>query len=147
MPVATIKFSQFANGGNLSDSDLIVGLKTGINSSFIPATEPAFWNIVTTDTQMISDQGYIVNSSIPITLALPITSNYGDEIAISSLGTGGWIVSQINYQTITITNTTTPGVAGSISSTGSTDSIRLVCTIDNLSWTTSGGPQGNILVT
>ncbi len=144
MAVATIKFSQFANGGVINDSDLVVGLQSGINSYFVPGSEPAFWSIVTTNTQMSANQGYIVNSASPITLNLPLTSLVGDEIAISSLGMGGWIVSQNNSQSITLTWKTTIGVGGSISSTSPTDSLRLVCVVENLQWTSSGGPQGNI---
>lgn len=147
MAVATIKFSQFLDGGTLNGSDLVVGLKSSVNSYFIPSGEGDYWSIVTSNTQMLSNHGYIVNSATPIILALPVTSVVGDEIAVSSLGTGGWTVSQITSQRITITNTTTPGVPGGISSTSATDSIRLVCNIQNIGWTTSGGPQGGILVT
>ena len=144
--VQTVKFSDFINGGVLNDSDIVVGLQAGANAQFTSNNPLGAWTVVTTDTVMVSNNGYIVDSVSPITLTLPHASNVGDQIAISSLGTGGWIINQTAGQSITITISSTVGVGGSVFSSSATDSIRLVCNVANLGWTTSGGPQGNILV-
>lgn len=146
MAVATIKFSEFVDGGILSTSDVVVGLKSSVNSFFSADNILTNWLVVSSNTVMSANTGYIVNSASPITLTLPLVSAPGDQLAISSLGVGGWIIAQNAGQSITITNTTTVGVTGSLSSTGPTDSVRLVCSVANLAWTTSGGPQGSLLL-
>lgn len=148
MSVSTIKFSQFINGGALTSADTVVGLSTGANTKFSVSGNAAFtWNVVATNTTMATNSGYITNSSSQIQLTLPTTSAVGDELAISGLGTGGWIVKQAAGQSITISpTTTTVGTGGSLASTNKSDSMRLVCTVANTTWNALGGPQGSLTI-
>lgn len=148
MSVSTIKFSQFANGGALTSADTVVGLLTGVNTKFSVAGNAAFaWHAVTTNTTMVTNSGYITNSASQIQLTLPTTSAVGEELAISGLGTGGWILKQAAGQSITISpSTTTVGTGGSLASTNKSDSMRLVCTVANTTWNALGGPQGSLTI-
>ena len=194
--VAVLKFSEFANAGNLTNNDTTVGLHGGVNAffnnpwTFLPPGSTASrptpsasiyyqlrlntdtglyeyynpttltwdvlstsmvsfqWHQVSAPTQMISNNGYIVTNNVSrVLLTLPTTSDVGDEIAISPLGTAGWGIVQGAGQYVQIgTVTSTAGATGSIDSMTGTDSVRLVCNVQNLGWTTSGGPQGSLSI-
>lgn len=104
------------------------------------------WSVVTiASTSMITDFGYIVNyGGGQAQLILPTTSSQGDVLEIAGQSAGGWIISQNALQSVHIgTSVTTVGVAGSIASSHSTDSIRLVCITDDLEWTCLGAPQSS----
>jgi len=106
-------------------------------------SQPFSWIDVTATTEaMTSNHGYLADNSSLVSLSLPAVSAVGDEIAISGKGTGGWIITQGAGQQIHIGNvSSTIGVTGSVASTNYTDSVRLVCTVADLTWTTTGGPQ------
>lgn len=91
---------------------------------------------------MVSDTTYQANNAALVTLTLPATSSAGDEIQITGLGAGGWIVAQNAGQNIQIGNaSTTVGVAGSIASTNRYDGVSLICSVANTTWQTISGPQ------
>ena len=148
MSVSTIKFSDFLNGSSLTSSDTVVGLRSSANTLFSVAGSAAFaWSAVTINTTMVANRGYITNSASQIQLTLPATSAVGDELAISGLGVGGWIIKQAAGQSITIApSTTTVGIGGSLASTNKSYSVRLVCTVANATWNTLGGPQGSLTI-
>ena len=106
------------------------------------------WTHVTGTSQtMAANAGYIADNVGLVTLALPATSNIGDELFIVGKGSGGWTVSQVGSQTIIIgSSSSTPGSGGSIASSNAKDSIYLVCTVANTEWTSVGGPQGAITI-
>ena len=94
---------------------------------------------------MISNQGYVADNAGQVNLSLPVSSRFGDEIAVSGKGAGGWIITMNAGQSIAIgTVSTTSG--GSVASQSYTDSVRLVCIVPNFQWTTTGGPQGNLTI-
>jgi len=105
------------------------------------------WNQVTISGNMASNNGYITNSGSLITLALPAASNVGDELSIIGKGAGGWSISQATGQLIHIGNlASTSGASGSVASTNQYDTLDLVCTVANTTWTAWGGPQGNLTI-
>lgn len=106
------------------------------------------WNEITTTTDnMLPNNGYIANNGGLVTLSLPSTANVGDVIYIVGKGSGGWKVGQAAGQQIIMgSSATTIGAGGSIASTNQYDSIALVCTIANTTWTVLGGPQGIITI-
>lgn len=73
------------------------------------------WTVVTTDTQMAGNNGYIVNSSDLLTLTLPLSSSLaiGDTVRLNGIGTGGWKIAQNPSQSILLGNmqieNTSPG--------------------------------------
>jgi hypothetical protein len=106
------------------------------------------WNEITGTTQtMAADQGYVTNNAGLVTLTLPTTAAFGTVINIVGKGAGGWKVAQNAGQNIQLgSSSSTVGVAGYIESTNQFDSIDLLCTTANTTWTAIGGPQGNITV-
>lgn len=103
------------------------------------------WTDVTATSQnMSADNGYTSNNASLVTLTLPITAVYGTFIDIIGKGAGGWKIAQNAGQNIQIgTSSTTVGVGGSVSSTNRFDSIRLICTTANTTWTAHGAPQSS----
>lgn len=115
-----------------------------IEASTPPTLFP--WNFVTgTSASMVSNNGYITNNNSQVGLLLPASSAFGDEIAVSGYGSGGFIITQNAGQNIIIDPTsTTAGVTGSIASVTRYCSLRLVCVVGNTTWTTTGGIQGYV---
>lgn len=110
---------------------------TGASTSWVTVTG--------TSAMMVTDQGYIANNSGLVTLTLPSTSSVGDPLYIIGQGAGGWSIAQSAGQQIIIGNKqSTIGVTGSVASTNQYDSLSLICTVENTTWTTLGGPQGEL---
>lgn len=105
------------------------------------------YNTVTGTTQlMANNNGYITNNSSQITLTLPATSPIGSILEIIGLGAGGWKIGQTAGQNVQIGSvSSTVGTSGSVVSSNQFDSIRLVCIVANLTWSTIGAPQSNLL--
>ena len=145
MAINTLKFSQFVNGGALQSNNTIVGLKSSLNTAFTANTLEEFsWQTVTTTPfPMFGNNGYVPNNNSSIVqFVLPVTSNFGDEIAISGMGSALFRITQGAGQSIIISpNITTVGVTGSVTSVNQYGSLRLVCIVANLTWTTTGGVQ------
>ena len=115
----------------------------------IAATESGgfTWQHITTSSiTMVSFNGYIVDDGSAVTLALPTTSAYGDNITIVGKGAGLWSISQAASQFVIAGGvTSTPGVGGSVTATAVSDSITLICTTPNLGWTDTA-ISGNLVV-
>lgn len=93
------------------------------------------WLVVTVDTLMSSNIGYIANSGSLITLTLPVTAAVGDIIRITGKGVGGWTIAQNVGQFIQFGSVaTTTGVGGSLSSNDPSDSVELVCVTTDTEW-------------
>ncbi len=108
------------------------------------------WSVVTGATQaMTTNNGYVANYTGGGTLVftLPTTSSVGDALYISGLGSSGWQIAQNAGQTIIIGSlSSTTGVTGAVSSTNQFDSLKLICVTANLTWSISGGAQGNLTI-
>lgn len=106
------------------------------------------WVEVTGTTQLMAvGHGYKANNASVVTLTLPVSSGFGDQINIMGFGAGGWHVAQGTGQKITIGSTTsTAGSSGYIESVNQFDSVVLICMEDNLTWQCLGAPQGNLTV-
>ncbi len=105
------------------------------------------WNEVTTTSRvMVPNNGYVTNNVALVTLTMPAVAKFGSILEIAGSGAGGWSASCGAGQSIIIGNVNS-SAGGTIASTQKSDSIRLVCIVANLTWTTVGGPQGNISVT
>lgn len=126
-----------------------VSVSVGPGSITISGTGSGIgWNEITGASQtMAPDQGYVTNNAGLVTLTLPAVAAFGTVINIVGKGAGGWKVAQNAGQNIQIgTSSSTVGVAGYIESTNQFDSIDLLCTTANTTWTAIGGPQGNITI-
>ena len=106
------------------------------------------WTNVTGTTQAMSaDNGYIPDNVGLVTLTLPLTAALGQAISIIGGNTGGWIIAQNASQLIRVGSVaSTIGVGGSVASTNAYDSINLICTVPNTTWTVTGGVQGNLTI-
>lgn len=115
-------------------------------------TGAVVWNVISQATQpaeLAINNGYICiaggtgNVSIP----LPAASSLGDIIEIALNGATSWTITQAAGQQIRWSgSTTTLGAAGSLATTGTGDSIRLVCQTANTVWVGLSG-NGNLTVT
>jgi hypothetical protein len=142
--MANIKWSAFTNVGALQASDVLVGLRAGVNVRF---TAPIYGSqivVVITPTQaMSSNTIYIANAAASlVTLTLPAASSVGDRISIVGQSANGWTIAQGAGQQIQVSPlSTTLGAGGSLSSTNRYDSIDLICIVANTIWTCLGGGQ------
>ncbi len=106
------------------------------------------WSEVTGTTQaMVADTAYVSNNAGLVTLTLPATAAFGTAIVVLGKGAGGWLIAQNSGQNIQIgSSSTTIGVGGSVASTNRWDSITMICTTANTTWSMYGAPQGNLTV-
>jgi hypothetical protein len=126
-----------------------ISIANGAGSVTISGTASGIgWTDVTGATQaMVADSGYTANRSSLVTFTLPATAAYGTGLAVVGKGTGGWTIAQNVGQNIQIGSlSSTIGAGGSVSSTNQFDSINLVCTTANTTWTVLGGVQGNLTI-
>lgn len=107
------------------------------------------WSVITADQTAAVNNGYICNKAGLLTLTLPTTSPIGSIIEVTGINTNlGWKIAQNVGQTIYFGDQqTTTGVTGSIASTLTRDSIRIVCVVANTDWNVIPGTQGNLTVT
>jgi len=95
---------------------------------------------------MGSNNSYKANNAGLVTLTLPVSSAYGSVIEVSGKGAGGWLIAQNAGNTIIFgSSSSTPGVGGSVASTGQFDTIRLVCTVVDAIWTVTSA-VGNLTI-
>lgn len=140
------------NGGlyffEASPSPTVMGTSAITFEAFSFSNSVFVWELVSgTSATMTANTGYVSGNAGLVTLTLPATSNFGDEIAVSGSGAGGWLIAQNAGQSVHIgSSTSTVGVGGSVASTNRYDSLRLVCTVGNTEWSTTGAPQGILTV-
>lgn len=122
-----------------------VSISTGAGSITISGTGSGIgWTEVTGTSQtMIADNGYVANNAGLVTFTLPATAAFGTAINVIGKGAGGWQINTNGGQNIRVgsSNATT-----SIASTNQFDSIELICTTANTTWTDLSGPQGIITI-
>lgn len=105
------------------------------NTLTIKDTGITAWNKIFASQTLDVNNGYFCTGGGTLSLALPATSQVGDNINVSLVGSTGWSITQSAGQQIIIGNTqTTAGVGGSLSSTQQGDSITMVCLTNNLVW-------------
>lgn len=109
---------------------------TSVQSSLDELDESTRYTEVTGATQALAvNRSYSANRGTLVTFTLPTVAKVGDEIAITGIGAGGWLIAQNANQFINvISSTTTIGVGGSLASTQKFDSVKLVNTTTNLGW-------------
>lgn len=106
------------------------------------------WVDVTGTTQaMAINTGYVSDNAGLVTLTLPTTAAFGSVISVVGKAAGGWTIAQNVGQQIVVGNvSTTAGVSGSVSSTNQSDTITLLCTTANSTFTRLN-VNGNLRVT
>lgn len=107
------------------------------------------WNeiVVVGPTQMVINNGYVSNNGAAVQLLLPLTSVFGSILRIVGKGAGGWLITQNAGQSIVLEgDSTTAGVAGTLGSSASRDTVELLCTTADTVWTIIDG-NGNYIFT
>jgi len=101
------------------------------------------WTEVTGTTQaMVADSGYVANNGALVVFTLPATAAFGTVINLVGKGAGGWRIDQNASQNIQVGSvSSTVGAGGSVASTNRYDSLELLCTTADTTWTVLGGPQ------
>lgn len=126
-----------------------ISIANGAGSITVSGTGSGIgWTEVTGTTQaIVADNGYVANNAGLVTFTLPTTAAFGTVVNVVGKGAGGWKINQNASQIVRIGSAaTTSGVGGSIASTNRYDSIELLCTTANTTWTALGGPQGIITI-
>lgn len=121
-------------GGNGANGVVII---TEYIASTIPTTQ--HWIVVTVNSNLDINTGYIVNSGSLVTLTMPTVINIGDVIEVCGIGSGDWRVLLNPGQTIKYNIST---ASTSITSTHPTDTLRFVCTQVNTQFIVLSG-DGN----
>lgn len=105
------------------------------------------WNAVSGTTQaLVASNAYVTQNIALTTFSFPVTASFGDFFIISGIGSGGWTISQSAAQSLIVGNqTSTVGIGGSISSTLQSDSIEIVCVMEDITFKAVGW-TGNLTV-
>lgn len=124
-------------GSGISISNTAGGITIAGTGSGIGWTE-----VTGTSQTMVADSGWVANNGGLVTLTLPATAAFGTAISVIGKGAGGWLIAQNSGQNIQIGNTSsTVGTGGSVASSNRYDSIDLLCTTADTTWTIQGGGQ------
>lgn len=94
--------------------------------------------VVTASSELMKwGQAYIANGSALVTLTLPTYAPLGSLLRIVGINANLWSIAQGAGQSIRLSSSsvTTTGTLGSVTSSGSYDSVTLICTQENLQWT------------
>jgi hypothetical protein len=89
------------------------------------------WNNSTTAQTASINNAYVSTASTLTTITLPTTSAFGSVFEVTGLGTGGWKIVYNSGQYINFGNITTTTTSGSLASSSTFDSVRLVCVSAN----------------
>lgn len=92
------------------------------------------WTVVTGATQALAvNNGYIANNAGTVVFTLPATAAVGSIIEVTGINNNtGWQIAQNAGQTIYFgTSSTTTGAGGSLASTKTRDTVKLLCVVAN----------------
>lgn len=103
------------------------------------------WSVVTTNTSMAVNNGYIINGGGLLTMTLPASAIPGDIVRIGGFSASGWSIvygtNQIIHYGINDTTVTT----GSLSSAQRYDTVELINVVANTNWLVLSN-QGNLTI-
>lgn len=101
----------------------------GQNSNFVLNT---IIDVTGTSQAMLPGSAYIANNASLVTLSLPATFSKGSVFQIVGEGAGGWTITQNSGQSIKIlSQTTTTGIGGTLSSTQQFNCVSLFALVAN----------------
>lgn len=122
--------------GNINivgSSGIVVSDNPGTHTLTISTTGGSgfTWSVITADQSAVAGNGYICNKGSTLVLTLPATSAIGDLIEVTGINNAtGWSIAQNAGQIIHFgAADTTTGVAGSLASTLTRDSVKIVCMV------------------
>ncbi|HET8708937.1 MAG TPA: hypothetical protein VFL85_01510 [Candidatus Saccharimonadales bacterium] len=104
------------------------------------------WSVKTASLTGAANNGYIMNGAAQLVLTLPATFAVGTTIRVAGMGAGGWKIAQPTGDNIIFGNqVTTTGTSGYLASTNANDTVELLCTVANTTWTVISS-VGNITI-
>jgi len=127
--------------GTAANPDIIMVQKGGLGGTLegVPVSSlPSggggglAWNVVSVDTPMVANNGYILTATVGMTL--PAASVVGDIIRVTSASKTYVIKQGANQQIFFNTNSTAIGLGGSVTAINIGESLEMVCIVDNLEW-------------
>lgn len=126
------------NDSAIKFQDLLTQIQSSSNFPWLTISAASY--------QLATNTGYFINRPSLVMLTMPLTSDVGDLISISSINSGGFQIAQQNGMNILFGyKYSTTGAAGYLASTNLGDCVDLVCAIPNSLWVVRQ-PQGNITV-
>lgn len=112
-----------------------IGITNGAGSITVNAVGGGVtWSVVTGVSQSAAvNSGYIANNAGTVTVTLPAVAAVGSILEVTGINNAtGWAIAQGAGQTIYFgSSATTTGAGGSLASTATRDSIKLVCVVAN----------------
>jgi hypothetical protein len=122
-----------------------IWIDTASNAAYILTSAPGNWNLLsglainsvsTTTRALLAGNLYISNNAALSTFTLPVFAAVGDTFTIVGSGAGFWTIAQNAGQAIKYNAaTTTTGVTGSITSTQAANTMQIICTVANTTFT------------
>lgn len=104
----------------------------GTNTLTISDTDVA-WGVIGASQTLAINHGYVCTTGAALSLLLPPTAAVGSVIEITLDGSASFVITQGAGQQVRLGNlATTIGVGGSIASTQQGDTVKLVCSVQNL---------------
>jgi hypothetical protein len=136
------------SAGNLNVLGTAGATTTGSGNTITIKTEGTVaWNVISASQTLAINNGYICVGGGALSLALPAVSTLGDTIRVALNGSTSFTITQAAGQQIKVSgSTSTLGVSGSVASTGSGDTIELVCQVANTIWI-APSYNGNLTIT
>jgi hypothetical protein len=117
---------------------------TGGAPSWASPVPLTFTEVTAASATAAVNNGYIANYATLCTITLPTTIAVGQMVSVVGKGAGGWQIAQSTNQLIHFGSAvTTTGTGGYLASTNAYDSIDLICTVANTTFTVRSS-QGNI---
>lgn len=107
-------------------------------ASFQNHTESTVVEVTGTSATIDPGVRYVTNNASLVTLTIPATFPFGQKFEVEGKGAGGWKIQANTGQTVNVGATPT-SVAGSVSSTGQYDTVRVDCLTANTTFSVFGG--------
>jgi len=119
-------------GGTYSNGTITLSGTGGVNGTQITGFNTGItWNNSITSQTAAVNNGYVSTASTLSTITLPSSVAFGSVFEVTGLGTGGWKIVYNSGQYINFGNITTTTTSGSLASSSTFDSVRLVCVSAN----------------
>lgn len=103
------------------------------------------WTVVTTNTSMAINTGYIINGAGLLTMTLPASATPGDIVRIAGSSASGWSIVENTNQIIHFGINSTTVTSGSLSSSQRYDTVELINTVATNEWVVLSN-QGNLTI-
>lgn len=150
------KLKEIASGDKIPIASLATGTPDGtkfIRDDGVLATPSGsggggitYTEVTGTSQSMTGDNGYIANNASLVTFTLPSTCAVGKILHVIGYGAGGWKIAQNASQNIYFLDVVSlTGTSGYIASNTAKDSVKLICTVANTTFTVVNS-IGNITI-